>query len=126
MSEEGEIVPVVPFGLAELRGIERVLWGYSKYCKYLRRSDTAKDAQRIQALESMRKRLDAQLTGGDVKAIQVFLDVQEMGLLVEAMQEFARLVQSLFPKTAERDSVIEVVETWQRRLTTLAAEDEAT
>jgi hypothetical protein len=31
MSEEAQIVPEVPFGLAELRGIERVLWGYGKY-----------------------------------------------------------------------------------------------
>jgi hypothetical protein len=77
-------------------------------------------------LESIRRRLDAQLRGGDVKAIQMFLDVEETGLLLEAMQEFARLVQSLFPQSAERDSVIEAVETWQRRLTSMVAEDDAT
>jgi hypothetical protein len=123
MSEEAEKVPEVPFGLAELRGIERVLWGYSKY---LRRSGAPKDTQRIQALESMRRRLDAQLKGGDVKAIQMFLDVEEVGLLLEAMQEFARLVKSIFPRTNERDSVIEAVETWQCRLTTMLAGDEVT
>ncbi len=123
MSEEAQIVPEVPFGLAELRGIERVLWGYGKF---LRRSgEPAKDAQRIQALESMRRRLDAQLREGDVKTIQMFLDVEEVGLLLEAMQEFARLVGSLFPQNEERDSVIEAVETWQRRLTSMVAEEEA-
>jgi hypothetical protein len=84
----------------------------------------AKDAGRIQALESIRRRLDAQLRGGDVKAIQMFLDVEETGLLLEAMQEFVRLVRSLFPQSAERDSVIEAVETWQRRLTSIIADDE--
>jgi hypothetical protein len=124
MSEEAEIVLEVPFGLAELRGIERVLWGYGKYLQ--RSGAPGKDAQRLQTLESLRQRLDAQLRGGDVKAIQMFLDVEETGLLLEAMQEFARLVQSLFPQSAERDSVIEAVETWQRRLTSMVAEDDAT
>jgi hypothetical protein len=124
MSDEAEIIPEVPFGLAELRGIERILWAYSKY---LRRSGTpAKDAQRIQAIESMRKRLDAQLAADDMTNIQMFLDVEEMGLLLEAMQEFGRLVTSMFPPNAERDSVIEAVDTWQRRLTTIVAESDTT
>jgi hypothetical protein len=123
MSEEAEIVPEVPFGLKELRGIERVLWGYSKY---LKRSGAPKDAQRIQAVESMRKRLDAQLRGGDISKVQMFLDLEETGLLLEAMEEVVRLVKSIFPQNAERDSVIEAVETWQRRLTTIMAGSEET
>ncbi len=123
MSEQAGSVPEVPFGLAELRGIERVLWGYSKY---LKRSGIPGDAGRVQALESMRRRLDVQLKGGDINKVQMFLNGEETGLLLEAMQEFSRLVSTHFPRTAGRDSVIEAMETWQRRLTTIVAGPEAT
>jgi len=56
----------------------------------------------------------------------MFLNGEETGLLLEAMQEFSRLVSTHFPRIAGRDSVIEAMETWQRRLTTIVAGPEAT
>jgi len=66
------------------------------------------------------------LKGGDINKVQMFLNGEETGLLLEAMQEFSRLVSTHFPRIAGRDSVIEAMETWQRRLTTIVAGPEAT
>lgn len=113
-------IPEAPFTLDELGGIERLLWGYGQYLQQSSRSD--QNQQRIQTIEKIRGRLAAQLTAGDVKGVQVFLDVEDLQELLETMLHFATLVKRLFPQNEGREAVIEAVTVWRLRLIHIISE----
>ncbi len=114
------LIPEAPFTLSEFQAIERVLWAYGIYLQ--KAPASAQNARRLQSLEQIRGRLAAQLPSGDIRGVQVFLDVEELEELLQAMLGFATLIKRLFPKNDERDSVIESVNVWLLRLTNIIAE----
>lgn len=116
-------LPRIPFDLSELQGIERVLWAYLHYLRRLPISP--KNVKRRRSLQQIQQRLAAQLSPGHVQDVQLFLTREDLEYLLEALREFATLIQHFFPKNEEREAVIETVTTWQRRLTRIVAEFEA-
>ena len=120
MSDESEgAIPRVPFGFSELEGIERVVWAYIQYLD--KSSALAKNRKRIATLQQVRRRLATQLRS-EAKEVEVFLNVEELEELLQAMLDFATLVKRIFPKNEERDSVIDGVNVWRLRLMTMIAE----
>jgi hypothetical protein len=115
-------LPLVPFDVWELQGIERVLWAYLHYLRRLPASP--KNVHRRRSVARIQQRLAMQLSPGHVQDVQLFLTREDLEELLEALREFARLIQHFFPKNEERDVVIETVTTWQRRLTRIVAEFE--
>jgi hypothetical protein len=122
MSDQPEgLIPLVPFGLSELKAIESLLLGYSQYLQKFPAS--TKNARRIRSLEQIRVRLAAQLASKN-QGIQLFLDLGEVEELLAALFEFATLVKRLFPQNEKRDSVIESVNAWRLRLIHIISEFE--
>jgi hypothetical protein len=111
--EQGKFIPEVPFGLADLEGIERVVWAYSRYLQ--KPPATEQNTKRVKTLEKIRGRLAAQLASG-TEEVQVLLNVEEIEELLKTMLGFAQLLQRMFPQNEERDSVIESVNAWRLRL----------
>ena len=116
-------IPRVPFDVLELQGIERVLWAYLHYLRRLPVSP--KNVPRRRSVARIQQRLAAQLSPGHGKDVQLFLSWEDLEELLEALREFATLIQHFFPKNEEREAVIETVTIWQRRLTRIVAEFEA-
>lgn len=116
-------IPRILFDVSEFRGIERILWAYLRYLRQLPASP--KNVKRWRSVERIQQRLAAQLSPRPVKDVQLFLTRDEVQEVLEALREFALLVQSFFPKNEERESVIEAVNNWRRRLTRIIAEFEA-
>ena len=116
-------IPCIPFDLSELQGIERVLWAYLHYLRRLPLSP--KNVNRRRSLEQIQQRLAAQLSLRHGKDVQLFLTREDLEELLEALREFATLIQHFFPKNEEREAVIQTVTTWQRRITRIVSEFEA-
>ena len=116
-------IPRSLFDVSELRGIERVLWAYLRYLRQLPASP--KNVKRRRSIERIQQRLAAQLSPRPVNDVQLFLTKDEVQEVLEAMREFALLIQRFFPKNDEREAVIETVTSWRRRLTRIIAESEA-
>lgn len=118
-----EPIPRILFDVSEFRGIERILWAYLRYLRQLPASP--KNVKRWRSVEQIQQRLAAQLSPRPVKDVQLFLMKDEVQEVLEAMHEFALLVQRFFPKNEEREAVIETVNSWRRRLTRIIDEFEA-
>jgi hypothetical protein len=116
-------IPRILFDVSEFRGIERVLWAYLRYLRQLPASP--KNVKRRRSIERIQQRLAAQLSPRPVNDVQLFLTKDEVQEVLEAMREFALLIQRFFPKNDEREAVIETVTSWRRRLTRIIAESEA-
>jgi hypothetical protein len=116
-------IPRILFDIAEFQGIESILWAYSRYLKQLPASP--KNVKRRRSVERIQQRLAAQLSPRPVKDVQLFLTTYEVQEVLEALQEFVLLVQRFFPKNEERESVIETVNNWRRRLTRIIDEAQA-
>jgi uncharacterized protein (DUF2236 family) len=113
-------IPRILFDISEFRGIERVLWAYLRYLRQLPASP--KNVKRRRSVERIQQRLAAQLSPRPVKDMQLFLTLDEVQEVLEALHEFALLVERFFPKNEERDSVIETVNSWRRHLTRIIDE----
>jgi len=113
-------IPRILFDVSEFRGIERILWAYLSYLKQLPASP--KNVKRRRSVEQIQQRLAAQLSPRPVKDVQLFLTLDEVQEVLEALREFALLVQRFFPKNEEREGVIETVNSWRRRLTRIIDE----
>ncbi len=112
MSHEPEgLLPQAPFPISHLKGIEQVVWAYSCYLRKF--PPTARTTQRIQTLERIRGRLAAQLRSKDVRLV---LNVEELEELLQTLLDFAKVIKRIFPKNAQRDSVIQSVDTWRKYL----------
>ncbi len=122
MGEDSEkLVPQVPFALTDLEGMERVVWAY---CKYLQKTPLSpEDTKRLQTLQQIQKRLATQLAS-ETKEVQVFLNVEELEELLQAMLGFIKLVRRFFPKNQERETVVESVNVWRLRLIHIMSEFE--
>jgi len=116
-------IPRILFDVSEFRGIERILWAYLRYLKQLPASP--KNVKRRRSVEQIQQRLAAQLSPRPVNDVQLFLTKEEVQEVLEALREFALLVQRFFPKNEERETVIETVNSWRRRLTRTIDESEA-
>ena len=116
-------IPRILFDIAEFRGIERILWAYLRYLWQLPASP--KNVKRWRSVERIQQRLAAQLSPRPVKDVQLFLTRDEVQEVLEALREFALLVQRFFPKNEEREAGIETVNSWRRRLTRIIDEAEA-
>lgn len=93
-------IPRIPFDLSELQGIERIVWAYLQYVRRLPLS--SKNVERQRVVEQLQRRLASHLSSGQSKEVQIFLSRQELQQLLEALREFATLVQRFFPQNAER------------------------
>lgn len=118
--EKPELIPRILFDVSEFQGIESILWAYSRYLKQLPASP--KNVKRRRSVERIQQRLAAQLSPRPVKDVQLFLTIDEVQEVLEALREFALLVQRFFPKNEEREAVIETVNSWRRRLTRIIDE----
>src|SRR2546425_5299962 len=94
----------VPFDLSELQGIERVLWAYLHSLRRL--AVSPKNVKQRHSLQRIQQRLAMQLSPGHVKDVQLFLTREDLEELLEALREFATLIQHFFPKNEEREAVI--------------------
>ena len=113
-------IPCIPFDLSELQGIERVLWAYLHYL--LRLPVSPKNVKQRHSLQRIQQRLAAQLSPGHMKDVQLFLTRENLEELLEALRDFALLIQHFFPKNEEREAVIEPVTIWQQRFTRIVAD----
>src|SRR5581483_1059428 len=120
MSEyPGGPVPQVPFAITDLEGINQVVWAY---CKYLQKAPvSAKNAKRLQTLQQIHRRLGAQLAS-ETKEVQMLLTMEEVEDLLQAMLDFIKLVEQLFPKNQERETVVASVNAWRLRLIHIMSE----
>ncbi len=116
-------IPRIPFDVSELRSVERVLWAYLHYLRRLPASP--KNVKRRRSVEQIQQQLAVQLSLSHIKDVQLFLTRKDLEELLEALREFALLIQHFFPKNEEREAVIKTVSTWRRRLTHIIAEFEA-
>src|SRR5579863_8417948 len=117
--EPSEPIPRILFDVSEFRGIERILWAYLRYLRQLPASP--KNVKRRRSVERIQQRLAAQLSPRPVKDVPLFLTLDEVQEVLEALREFGLLVQRFFPKNEEREAVIETVNSW-RRLTRIIDE----
>lgn len=116
-------IPRIPFDLSELQGIERIVWAYLQYVRRLPLSSENVKRQRVVA--QLQRRLASHLSPGQNKEAHIFLSQQELQHLLEALHEFATLVQRFFPQNEERAEVIETVNMWRQRVSCIIAEFEA-
>lgn len=117
-----EPIPCIPFDLCELQGIERIVWAYLQYLRRLPLS--ARNGERQRSVSQLQRRLAACLLTGQSKDMQILLSRQELQHLLDALREFARLVQRFFPQNEERAAVLETVNMWRQRLACMIAEFE--
>jgi hypothetical protein len=115
-------IPHIPFDVSELRSIEHILWAYLHYLRRLPASP--KNVKRRRSVEGIQQRLATQLSLSHIKDVQLFLTREDLEALLEALREFARMIQHFFPQNAETEAVIETVTTWQRRIVRIIAEFE--
>src|SRR5207244_1016746 len=95
--------------------LRRVLWAPRHSLRRLPVSP--KNVKQRHSLQRIQQRLAAQLAPGHGKDVQLFLSREDLEELLEALREFARLIQHFFPKNEEREAVIETVTIWRQRLT---------
>jgi hypothetical protein len=107
--------PRILFDIAEFQGLESILWAYTRYLKQLPASP--KNVKQQRSIERIQQRLATQLSQRPLKGVRLFLTLDEVQEVQEAMREFALLVQRFFPKNEERETVTETVNNWRRRLT---------
>lgn len=121
MSQEPEgQLPQASFPISHLKGIEQVVWAYSCYLRKF--PPSAQITKRIQTLERIRGRLAAQLRS---KEVNLVLNVEELEELLQTLLDFAKAIKRIFPKNAERDSVIQSVNTWRAYLIHVISELDA-
>ncbi|HLG63601.1 MAG TPA: hypothetical protein VKY19_16795 [Ktedonosporobacter sp.] len=120
MSEYPEgLIPQVPFAITDLEGMERVVWAY---CQYLQKPPVSpKNVKQLQTLQPLQKRLEEQLAS-ETKEVQIFLNLEELEELLQAMLDFITLIRRLFPKNQERETVVESVNVWRLRLIHIMSE----
>lgn len=113
-------IPRILFDIAEFQGMESILWAYVRYLKQLPASP--KNVKQRRSIEHIQQRLATQLSQRPIKDVRLFLTIDEVQQVQEAMREFALLVQRFFPENEEREAVIETVNSWRRRLTRIIDE----
>jgi hypothetical protein len=111
--EEGKTVPQVMLGVNDTQVVDNILMGIIGYLRNSPRL-TPQTVKRIQELEGLRVRLLFVLHGGENNA--VFLTVDDIKAIREAMITFVYITRRIVPQSKERDETLETVSALRKHI----------
>ncbi len=117
MSHNPENLPLIPFSPAECVAVRKVLQAYGLSLR--RGAVTPERARHLVHVQRITRRLTVQLSAQ--QEVRLALDGAEIDALLEALHDFGRQIEELFPHTPRRDLAVATLTAWQQRVVDLLA-----
>ncbi len=118
--DQGNYMPQVRVGLGDIQALLSMLTGYLTYLRKAVPPSPKRETQ-IRTLEGLRRRLAALLASSRREETPIWLTLQEIQALDEALSGFVQVVRVIIPASSMRDETLREIEGFREMLRMMLA-----